>query len=73
LWVAADESTDKGRNINEKTKLIWFFRENYLFLYMSLSEAYKIWCKETKRNGAVLIGSSIQEFFTWYETKFKPK
>jgi len=34
-----------------------------------IHEYYKDWCKETKRNGGVLIGSSIKEFFDWYENK----
>ena len=34
---------------------------------MKIQEAYAVWCKETKRNGAILIGSSIREFFEWYE------
>ena len=28
-----------------------------------IKEEYKAWCKATKRNGAVLVGGSIQEFF----------
>jgi hypothetical protein len=28
---------------------------------MSTEQFYKKWCKETKRNGGTLIGSSIQE------------
>ena len=27
---------------------------------------YAQWCKETKRSGGVLIGSSIKEFIRWY-------
>jgi len=34
---------------------------------MSIQELYKIWCKETKRSGGVLVGSSIQEFFKWLD------
>lgn len=33
----------------------------------TLKELYSQWCKETKRNGAILIGGSIQEFFIWLE------
>lgn len=32
-----------------------------------IKEAYKQWCKETKRNGSVLVGGSIQEFFEWLD------
>lgn len=32
-----------------------------------LERAYKIWCSETKRNGGVIMGSSMKEFFVWYE------
>jgi hypothetical protein len=32
-----------------------------------MEELYKKWCKETKRNGAVLVGGSIKEFFDWLE------
>ena len=28
---------------------------------------YDKWCKETKRNGSVLVGSSIKEFFEYYK------
>ena len=34
---------------------------------MNLKKAYKIWLKETKRGGSVLIGSSVREFLDWYE------
>lgn len=34
-----------------------------------MNELYKQWCKETKRNGAILIGGSIRDFFTWLEEK----
>lgn len=34
---------------------------------MTLSDLYLQWCKETKRGGAILIGGSIREFFTWVE------
>ncbi len=30
---------------------------------------YKEWCKETKRNGAILVGGSIRDFFDWLTTK----
>lgn len=36
---------------------------------LPLSESFVAWCKETKRNGGVIIGSSIREFFSWYEAK----
>lgn len=36
---------------------------------ISLSEQFNIWAKETKRNGGVLIGSSIKEFFKWVEDR----
>lgn len=32
-----------------------------------MKELYKQWCKETKRNGAILVHSSINEFFEWLE------
>jgi len=28
---------------------------------------YQQWCKETKRNGSILIGGSIRDFFKWLE------
>lgn len=31
-------------------------------------ELYEQWCKETKRNGAILIGGSIRDFFIWLES-----
>lgn len=30
---------------------------------------YDAWCKETKRNGSVLVGSSIREFIEYLEAK----
>ena len=36
-----------------------------------LHSLYTQWCKETKRNGSVLIGSSIREFFDWVELQEK--
>lgn len=39
---------------------------------MIIQELYNQWCKETKRNGAVLVGSSIREFFDWLDdNKYK--
>lgn len=32
-------------------------------------ELFKDWCKETNRNGGVIIGSSIREFCTWCDLK----
>lgn len=32
-----------------------------------LRQKYKQWCEETKRNGSVLVGGSIYEFFDWLE------
>lgn len=34
---------------------------------VELRNAYAKWCKETKRNGSVLVGGSIYEFFDWLE------
>ena len=34
-----------------------------------LQQLYQQWCKETKRNGSVLVGSSILEFFIWVDGK----
>lgn len=36
---------------------------------MTLQTLYKQWCKETKRNGGVLVGGSIKEFFEWLRNK----
>jgi hypothetical protein len=36
---------------------------------MNLQELYNLWCKETKRNGAILIGGSIREFLIHLESK----
>ena len=38
---------------------------------MDLQQIYKDWCKETKRNGAILIGGSIREFITYLEKYIK--
>lgn len=32
---------------------------------MNLQELYNQWCKDTKRNGAILIGGSIREFLQY--------
>lgn len=34
-----------------------------------LEKLFKEWCKETKRGGGVLVGSSVREFFQWLESK----
>ena len=34
-----------------------------------LNKYFKEWCKETKRNGGVLMGVSIKEFFSWLSNK----
>lgn len=34
-----------------------------------MKELYKEWCKETNRNGGVLVHGSIYEFFDWLEQK----
>jgi hypothetical protein len=36
---------------------------------ITLQESFDKWCKQTKRNGNVLVGSSIREFFAWHEAK----
>ena len=41
------------------------------YTMLPLSEQYAVWIKETKRNGGVLIGSSISEFFKWTEDRNK--
>jgi hypothetical protein len=33
----------------------------------NLEILYKKWCKQTKRNGAILVGGSIREFFDWLQ------
>lgn len=38
---------------------------------MKILELYQIWCKDTKRSGGVLVGSSIREFFKWLEDNYK--
>lgn len=32
-----------------------------------LRDKYKQWCEETKRNGSVLVGGSVYEFFDWMD------
>jgi hypothetical protein len=36
---------------------------------IKLEDLFKEWCKETKRTGSVLMGSSVREFFEWLEQK----
>lgn len=38
-----------------------------------LKEKYKQWCKETKRNGGVLVGGSMYEFFKWLDESSAPE
>lgn len=38
-----------------------------------INQHYKDWCKETKRNGAILIHGSIQEFFKYLAQKLEKK
>lgn len=34
-----------------------------------IHKLYIEWCKETKRNGAILVGGSIRQFFDWLTDK----
>lgn len=36
-----------------------------------LEKVYEKWCKETKRNGSVLVGGSIKEFFDYFINQSK--
>lgn len=36
---------------------------------MDLDKIFKQWCKETKRSGGVLIGSSVREFLLYLQQK----
>ncbi len=40
---------------------------------MTIELAYKQWCKDTKRNGGVLVGGSINEFFTYLSSNYNIK
>lgn len=44
-------------------------QQTHCYTMLPLSEQYEVWIKETKRNGGVLIGSSIREFFKWVEDR----
>lgn len=46
-------------------------QQTQCYTMLPLSEQYAAWIKETKRNGGVLIGSSIREFFKWVEDRNK--
>lgn len=37
---------------------------------MKLSELYKQWCKDTKRNGGILVGGSVKEFIEYVEKDY---
>ena len=39
------------------------------YTMLPLSEQFDVWIKETKRNGGILTGSSIREFFKWVEDR----
>lgn len=36
---------------------------------LDVKEYFLKWCKETKRSGGILVGSSIQEFLTHLQSK----
>lgn len=36
---------------------------------MNIEDLFNQFCKETKRSGGVLLGSSIREFFQWLDEK----
>lgn len=38
---------------------------------ININKAYLEWCTETKRNGGVLVGGSIKEFFIWLENNYE--
>ena len=38
---------------------------------ISLNSLFKKWCKETRRSGGVLVGSSIREFLEYVEKTHK--
>lgn len=40
---------------------------------INVQQVFKDWCKQTKRSGGVLVGSSIQEFLRELQTKIDEK
>lgn len=40
---------------------------------IDLQKVYKKWCKDTKRNGAILVGGSIREFIKVIEDSYEIK
>lgn len=34
---------------------------------MTIDKLYDQWCRETKRNGSILVGPSIKEFFKYIQ------
>jgi hypothetical protein len=44
-----------------------------LYKEVDLQKVYKQWCKDTKRNGAILIGGSIREFIKVIEDNYEIK
>lgn len=34
---------------------------------MNIEQAFKKWCKETGRSGGVIMGSSLREFFNYFQ------
>lgn len=47
------------------------FKEEHLELSntINVQQIFKDWCRQTKRSGGVLVGSSIQEFLRELQTK----
>ena len=42
--------------------------DKILGLIPDIESVYKQWCQETGRSGGVLVGKSIREFFTYYNS-----
>lgn len=34
-----------------------------------IEKDFKLWCKQTERNGGIITGKSLREFFKWFTMK----
>lgn len=76
IFNSIDHYRESGRDdkfnidsIAEYLQRQFLLQQTDCYTMLPLSEQFNVWIKETKRNGGVLIGSSIREFFKWVEDR----
>lgn len=74
LFDLADVPVEKRQAINDKADegVLRLLQQTPCYVQLTpLLHHYDNWCKETKRNGGVLVGSSIRELIEYLEAKTK--